>query len=326
MRERPLGARERDDRSTGDLLMDVARRFYVDGESQVAIARTLGMDPSTVSRYLKRARDEGIVHIEIRRPRRLREDLARELAAGFGLKRAVVAADGSESDAYANVALAAAAYLDGQLANGLRLGLSWGRMLAAVIRAMGSTTITDLELSLLHGGVGSVSDGIQGQELARHLASLHPGSRVQYLHVPLLVDSSDIREALLRDGTIKAALDAAGDVDLAVVGIGALDDGAPLVRYGHISAEDRRALVESGAVGDIATRFFDVQGKPVDVLDDRLLAVGWDALRRVPSLVAIASGTYKRDAIVGALRSGCVDVLVTDESTASAILRAPRAS
>jgi len=306
--------------------MEVARRFYIAGESQVTIARTLGIDASTVSRYLKRARDDGIVHVEIRRPRRLRDDLAGELASRFGLKRALVAAGESESEAYTNVALAAAEYIKGQLVNGLRLGLSWGRMLSAVIRAMGSTTITGLEISLLHGGVGSVSDGIQGHELARHLASLNVGSRVQYLHAPLLVDSPDIREAMLRDGTIKATLDAAGNVELALVGIGALDDSAPLVRYGHISAGDRAALLGAGAVGDIATRFFTIDGRPVHVLDDRLLAVDWDSLRRVPSLVAIASGPYKRDAIIGALSTGCVDVIVTDESTASAILRAAPAS
>lgn len=309
---------------TVDVLMDLAKRFYVDGQSQAAIARSLGLDPSTVSRYLKRARDEGIVHVQIRRPRSLREDLARELAAAFGLKRAVVAAGETDEVAYANVAVAAADYVDGQLANGMRLGLSWGRMLSAVIRAMGSSTVTGLDVALLHGGVGSAGDGVQGHELARALASQHQGSRVRYLHAPLLVDSADIREAMLRDGSIKAALDAAGEVSIALVGIGALDDSAPLVRYGHISDRDRRALLGAGAVGDMATRFFTADGSPVKVLDDRLLAVDWGRLREVPLVIAMASGEYKRDAIAGALRSGCVDVLVTDERTASAVLDANR--
>ena len=46
---------------TPDLLVDLATRFYVAGQSQVEIARALRLDASTVSRYLKRARDEGIV-------------------------------------------------------------------------------------------------------------------------------------------------------------------------------------------------------------------------------------------------------------------------
>lgn len=305
---------------TIDLLMELARRFYVDGQSQAAIARSLGIDPSTVSRYLKRARDDGIVHVQIRRPRSLHHDLARELAGAFGLKRALVAAGDDEDDAYSNVVLASADYVASQLANGVRLGLSWGRMLSAVIHAMGSGTVTDLDISLLHGGVGTAGGGIQGHELARYLASLHPGSRIHYLYAPLLVDSPDIKAAMLRDGSIKAALDSASRVELALVGIGALDDDAPLVRYGHVSGADRRALLDAGAVGDFATRFFTADGEPVRVLDDRLLAIELESLRAVPLVIAMASGIYKREAILGALRTGCIDVLAIDELTARGLL------
>lgn len=307
---------------TVDVLMDLAKRFYVDGQSQISIARSVGLDPSTVSRYLKRARDEGIVHVQIRRPRRIDEELERELAAVFRLKRAVIASVDSEDEAHNSAAGAAADYISGQLANRTRLGLSWGRMLSAVIHTMASGSVSELDISMLHGGVGSAGAGIQGHELARYLASLHPGSRVHYLHAPLLVDSPDIKEAMLRDGSIKAALDAAARVEIAVVGIGALDDEAPLVRYGHISKRDRRALLAAGAVGDVATRFFTPAGEPVHVLDDRLLAIERDRLRRVPLLIAIASGTYKDDAILGALKTGWIDVLATDELTARAVLRA----
>jgi DNA-binding transcriptional regulator LsrR (DeoR family) len=301
--------------------MDLAKRFYVDGQSQISIARTVGLDPSTVSRYLKRARDEGIVHVQIRRPRRIDEELERELAAAFGLKRAVIAPVGSAEEAHTGAAVAAAEYISGHLANGMRLGLSWGRMLSEVIHTMASSSVSALDISLLHGGVGSAGAGIQGHELARYLASLHPGSGVHYLHAPLLVDSPDIKEAMLRDGSIKAALDAAARIEIGVVGIGALDDEAPLVRYGHISKRDRRALLTAGAVGDTATRFFTQSGEPVRVLDDRLLAIGCDQLRRVPLVIAIASGTYKREAILGALNTGWIDVLATDELTAREILR-----
>jgi len=308
-------------RPTVDELMDLAKRFYVEGQSQVAIARSVGMDPSTVSRYLKRARDEGIVHVQIRRPLRTDEELERELAATFRLKRAVIATAGADGDATTEAAIAAADYVSSQLSNGMRLGLSWGRMLSAVIHAMASGSVAELEIALLHGGVGSAGAGIQGHELARYLASLHTGSRVHYLHAPLLVDSPDIKEAMLRDGSIKAALDAAARVEMAVVGIGALDAGAPLVRYGHISSRDRRGLLAAGAVGDVATRFFNHAGEPVHILDDRLLAIERERLRRVPLLVAVASGAYKRDAILGALRTGWIDVLATDDVTAREVLR-----
>ena len=304
-----------------DQLIDIATRFYLSGQSQIEIARSVGLDASTVSRYLKRARDEGIVRVEILRPRSLHGDLALELAHGFGLKRAIVVAGTSEPGAVQGVARAAADYVNSQLTNGMRLGLSWGRMLSAAIHMLPPGTVSDLDVSLLHGGVGSAGAGIQGVELARHIASLHPHSHVHYLHAPVLVDSPDIKDAMLRDGSIRSALESAASRDLALVGIGTLDESAPLIHYGHISRQDRKRLLAAGAVGDMCTRFFTPDGKPVHVLDDRLIAVEWDELQRIPLVVAMAAGVDKRDAILGALRSGCMNVLVTDESTARAVLK-----
>jgi DNA-binding transcriptional regulator LsrR (DeoR family) len=232
-----------------------------------------------------------------------------------------VVAGNSEPGAVQAVARAAADYVNSQLVNGMRLGLSSGRMLSAAIHMLPAGTVSDLDVSLLHGGVGSAGAGIQGVELARHIASLHPHSHVRYLHAPVLVDSPDIKDAMLRDGSIRSALESAASRDLALVGIGTLDESAPLIRYGHISPKDRKRLLAAGAVGDMCTRFFTQDGKPVDVLDDRLIAVEWDDLQRIPLVVAMAAGVYKRAAILGALRSGCVDVLVTDESTARAVLK-----
>ena len=74
MRQRQVGVPALDARAI-DTLTEVATRYYLRADSQTEIARDLGLDPSTVSRYLKRARDEGIVYVEIRPPRRPEVDL-----------------------------------------------------------------------------------------------------------------------------------------------------------------------------------------------------------------------------------------------------------
>ncbi len=300
-----------------DQLIDIATRFYVAGQSQIDIARSLGLDASTVSRYLKRARDEGVVRVDIQRPRARNDELALELSEYFHLKRAVVAVGGTG----AGVPRAAADYINSQLLNGMHLGLSWGRMLFAAIHAMPPGTATGLDVTMLHGGVGSAGSGIQGHELVRHLGSLHPRSRVHYLHAPVLVDSPDIKQAMLRDRSIKAALEAAASCQVALVGIGTLDESAPLIRDGHISRQDRDRLIKAGAVGDTCTRFFTPDGEPVHVLDDRLIAIEWDQLKRIPSVVAMAAGVEKRTAILGALRAGCISTFITDEQTAREVLQ-----
>ncbi len=307
------------DSSDIDFLVDLATRFYNHGHTQAQIARELQVDPSTVSRHLKRARDEGIVRIDIRRPRPLHLELGRTLAKRFALRRAVVVPN-DDGDINTAVATAGAEHLSSLLSNGTRLSLSFGRMPSAVIQALPAGIVADLDISLLLGGFGTSGAGIQGHELARHVASLYPGSQIHYLQAPLLVDSPDIKQAMLRDGSINAALEAASDSELALVGIGTLRDDAPLVRYGHLSADDREALRQAGAVGDICARFFTADGQPVTVLDDRIIAIEGRYLADIPTVIAVAAGAEKRRAIHGALCTGYVDILITDEATARDIV------
>src|SRR5215211_3607413 len=127
----------RSDGQAFDVLIDVATRHYLHGSSQIEIARDLSLDPSTISRYLKRARDEGIVRIEIVAPRRANAELARHLARELGLSRVLVAELQGERDDYLSAVASVAAQLTAdQLRRGTRIGVGWGETLAVVIRRL----------------------------------------------------------------------------------------------------------------------------------------------------------------------------------------------
>jgi deoxyribonucleoside regulator len=301
-----------------DQLIEVATQFYLHGRTQVEIARALGLDPSTVSRYLKRARDEGIVHVEIRPPRRRDLELGREIASRFHIPRAVVVP--KEADAEVTLASVAAEYVGTYLRSGMRLGVSWGKTVCSVVRQMQAGLVSDLILAQIAGGLDETAPGIQGHELVRHLAELYPNSRVQYLHAPAVVDSEAIRDAIASDRTVQASLTEAARSEVAIVGIGTLDADATLVRGGQLSREDLAQLVRAGAVGSLNTRFFDADGMPAGGLDSRTIAIGWGELRAIPTVIAVAAGAKKAAAIKGALRTGTVDVLITDEATAGLLL------
>lgn len=300
-----------------DLLTEVATRYYLRSESQIEIARALDLDPSTVSRYLRRARSEGIVHVEIRPPRRSDADLGRAVAERCGLQRVVVAREMSGPDGLASVA---AEYVDARLRRGLRLGVSWGRTLAEVVRHLRPGSVSGLSIAQLAGGVDDPRPGIQGHELVAELADRYPGSRVHYLHAPAIVGSVEVRRSLESDPIVRSALDAARRSEVALVGIGELTAGATLVRGRHVSTEDWQRLLDAGAVGNVNTRFFDRHGRPTGELEERTIAIEWQDLRAIPLVVAVAAGDEKIVAIRAALMTGAIDVLITDEVTAVRIL------
>lgn len=295
-----------------ELLTEIATRFYLHGDTQIQIASNMGLDPSTVSRYLKRARDEGIVRVEIRPPRRQNVDLGRTIAERYGLARVVVASAGCGSTRSALPAVAAD-YIGGLLRSGMRVGVGWGETLSSVVQVMEPSAVTGLTICQLAGGLSESVPGIQGHELVRQLAGLNPGSRVQYLHAPSIVDSSTIRAAIMSDSSVVTALATAAGSDLALVGIGPMDQDATLVRAGDLSPADVGHLLRLGAVGSMNARFYGAAGEPVTWLDDRTVGISWEELRAIQLVVAVAGGAPKVEAIRAALRTGCVTVLVTDE-------------
>jgi deoxyribonucleoside regulator len=295
-----------------ELLTEIATRFYLHGDTQIRIAGDMGLDPSTVSRYLKRARDEGIVRVEIRPPRRQDADLGRAIAERYGVSRVVVATAASGT-ARSTLPAVAADYLGGLLRSGMRVGVGWGETLSSVVQFMEPSAVSGLTICQLAGGLSESVPGIQGHELVRQLAGLYPDSRVQYLHAPSIVDSATIRAAIMSDSSVEAALAAAAASDLALVGIGPMADDATLIRAGDLSPADVKQLIGQGAVGSMNARFYDTAGRPVPLLDERTVGISWEELRAIPLVVAVAGGAHKAEAIRAALKTGCVTALVTDE-------------
>lgn len=318
MREKVVS---RSDAQSLDILIDVATRHYLHGCSQIEIARDLSLDPSTISRYLKRARDEGIVQIEIVAPRRANVEMGLVLARQLGLGRVIVAELRDErDDAMTAAASAAAQFTADQLRRGTRIGIVWGETLAAVARHLEPGVVEELQVAQLAGGLADARPGIQGHELVRQITELYPMSRATYLHAPSIVDSEAICQAFLTDRSVQAALAVAAQSDVALVGIGNMEPDATLLKTSHLSDAERESLLAQGAVGSMNARFYNATGRPVGRLDGRTVAIDWDDLATIPTVIAVAAGEAKVEAIQGAARTGCIDVLVIDERTAAALV------
>jgi DNA-binding transcriptional regulator LsrR (DeoR family) len=75
------------------------------------------------------------------------------------------------------------------------------------------------------------------------------------------------------------------------------------------------------AVGDVCSRFYDRNGDEIEFEgSDRLIAVELEALHHIPVTIAVAVGKDKVESIIAGARGGYFNQLVTDPSTAMAIL------
>jgi len=308
--------------------------YYRQAKSQKDIARALGVSAATVSRLLKRAYDDGFVRVELDLPRMA--ELEAALVERYSLRDAVVVATGGRGDVKEELGAAAAAYFEKIAANGMRVGLSCGFTLYQTIRQLRERRFRDLALYPLSGESTLRQVDLFPNTLVGMMAAKYrPHVQAYALPVHHLLSLGEIereRRRLLRDPEIRTIYDAAQNVDIALVGIGLIGEQTQgfcsLAESYGVSVGRLRQL---GVVGEINYQPFDREGRLVDrpelrVLMRRIVSVGSDRLQALSrgadrSVVAIAGGRAKLEAVRGALAGRFMNVLVTDEDVATALVR-----
>ena len=80
-------------------------------------------------------------------------------------------------------------------------------------------------------------------------------------------------------------------------------------------------LLAANAVGDLLFNFFDADGRVVNhPINERVLSMPLDKLRKVPRRVMISGGNDKVTALHAGLKLAAANVLITNEETAKALL------
>jgi DNA-binding transcriptional regulator LsrR (DeoR family) len=307
------------------LMAKVARLYYVRGLRQADITSQLGIHQSTVSRVLRRAEREGIVRITFTAPTGLNTELEDALQSAFGLRDAIVVDSIDDEDQLVkDLGAASAFYLETTLRPTDVVGISsWSAALLAMVesmhpnpRAAGASVVQIL------GGIGNPGAEAHATQLTQRLAQLLSGTPT-LLPAPGVVGSAEARRVLLKDPFVRAAVELFKSVTVALVGIGAVEPSKLLATSGNVfSSQELRLLSRRGAVGDICLRFFDAEGDGVETpLDERVISMDLDGLRRVPRVVGIAGGRRKTAAVRGALAGRRINVLITDRATAERLLK-----
>jgi DNA-binding transcriptional regulator LsrR (DeoR family) len=306
------------------LMTKVARLYYVDRLRQTEIADQLDISQATISRLIKRAQDEQIVRINISAPAGTFADLERELESVYGLKEAIVVESlPNEKQIMRDLGSAAAYYLDTTLKPNEVIGISsWSSTLLATVNAM--TPITKpigAQVIQILGGVGNPTAESDAVYIVSRLAALVQGQSI-LLPVPAVVGAQDTRQLYLQDPFVCETIERFDSVTLALVGIGGVEPSDLLASSGNVfSSQERESLRSLGAVGDVCLRFFDADGAPIQTpLNDRVIGMELEQLRKVKRSVGIAGGAQKLAAIRGAVRGALINVLITDSFTAQALI------
>ncbi len=206
----------------------------------------------------------GIVDIHIEAPPWLHLDLEASLREAFGLTDVIVAPPHEDARSRREgVARYAARYLERRLRNGSTVAVSHGRDTGEVPRFFRPGRHIDVTFASAMGGSPRVDTPTNPNEICQALAT-RCGGRALDLYAPAYVESAEMRDRLLAQEAVAHTLGQAARADVALVGIGGMDDDCTMVRSGCLSLEEIARLRDQGAVGDVLGNYVDF-GRPGDL-------------------------------------------------------------
>lgn len=313
------------------LIVKAAYLYYIENKSQNDIAIQLKISITTVHRLLKKAKEEKIVEFVIRDPYveciRLEADLKRE----FGLKDVVIAPcpfcdgaeDGDEENVKKLVALEGARYLQRIIKENDVLGITWGSTMYHLINYLNPAQKVHADFVTLHGSIAFCESELDVRTLVTKIAKAFSGANY-LLFTEALMSSKKVADIIKKERNIQKVYDKFNKINISISGTGSFypEMKSVLGKPEFMTAEELEELQAQNVAGDIALRFFDINGKECETqLVDRTIAIDFEQFKNIETKITIASGAYKVHTVLSALKGKLIDVLIIDYKLGEELLK-----
>lgn len=292
-----------------NLMIKIAWYYYMENLTQQAIADQLGISRMRVIKLLEKARQTGVVQFRISSSFDKRHSLETKLMERYHLKDCyIVPTNPDASGVNDTIAKAASIYISNHVTDNCYINFGYGDTSSRTIEYLAKNLETSASFVSLTGGVGYYLPNSESNIF---------NAKLYLIPAPLIMSSKEMADSLKEESSVKEVSNMIQLASMTIVGIGAMDNDATIVKSSNLSHNDFLLLNMKGAVGDIICHFIDKDGNLVDTdIDSRLVSVSLDKLNQLENVIGVAAGKHKVSAITSALKGGYLDILITDESTA----------
>lgn len=310
------------DRGNIQLLLEVARLYYVQGLNQAAIAKEIGYSRPTVSRLLSEARQRRMVKIRIEHPLEQAFELERQLARRFRLKTVAVAQSPERTPAEAVGEVAASVIAEAGNSHTI-LALSNGTSVASVVAAMPRRQWQYSNVVQMVGPSGAGGNRPRGLP-----GAVQTNGQAAGWNLPAHAGApgTGVRRHGPGDEAGGAGADDPGTRGPLGHRAGRGGGGrAPWIPGGDPGtvdhSRDRPGRAPQGAVAHMCGHYFNARGEHVkDRMCERIISMSPERLAGIDLALLVAWGVAKVPALHASLRTGFVSALATDEETARLLL------
>ncbi|MDG3043841.1 sugar-binding domain-containing protein [Bacillus sp. B6(2022)] len=177
---------------------------------------------------------------------------------------------------------------DGQV-----IGFSSGTTLHEMAKALTSVQhFPSVTFVPLVGGVGNEDVDIHANYIIGRCSEALK-SKCEFLHVPVMLDTKEAKDVLIRQPSIKKVIELGESSNIAVVGIGGVPQHSTMVKS-YMTSGEEDILQAKDVVGDICYNFIDHKGEVYPhPWNDRVMGISPLKLKEIPLVIGVAGGEEK---------------------------------
>lgn len=307
-------------------ILKTARYYYEEKLTQQEISRKMNLSRPTISNFLKEAKKMGIVQINVVDIKNQQHilDMEENLIKYFNLKDVKIFEynKNDDLDLKKKLGRVAADYFENNiLKSNIKIGIAWGYTLNYMVNNLKKdNSIEGLEVVSILGGSGNLKSEVNANNLCRRIVNKYNGEDY-FLYAPVIANNKDARETIKLNYDIKEILEKGKYVDVVLAGIGKPIGISLLLETGYFKENEIQELKDHNAIGDICASFFDEKGNLCDTeINEKVVGLNIKDLKNIETVIGIAGGDEKVKSILGSLRGGFINTLITDSITAEKII------
>lgn len=311
-----------------DELVRTSWYYYEWGMTQEEISQKLGISRAKVQRSLSEARKQGLVKTVIDAPKGLILETEDKLVENFPLTDAIVVPEISvQAENYDqlqdSLGLAAAGLLKRFLTKGEIqeiLAIGWGTTLTPIPKHLPHQS--SKESLKVVAALGHMTSGNSGLNPYGAVSEMANKLSADYHNIlcPAIVTTQEKAKQFKTQRQIRKPLQMAKKADVVIISVGRFVKDNPLFSLRSTRHKNFEQLQSKGAVGDILVNFFNPYGEILESeISQRAIGLKPDDLEE-PTVVAVSGGKRKIAAIKGALRTGLIDIIITDEKVGNNLI------
>lgn len=285
--------------------------YYIEDMTQQAIADQLGISRMRVIKLLEKGRAKKLIQFKIRADAYQQTEVTNQLQERYSLKE-IVLVPSISTNINETIARATAMYLGDHITDGTFINVGFGDTMARTLRNLDLPEKSNISFVSLTGGVKHYTTS-SNSAISNLTSYIVPA--------PFIASTAEMASAIREEPSVKDVLNLARLASYTIIGVGGVTEKATVVKEGNLTANDLLRFKAESAVGDILGYFIDKDGRVLNgSIHERLISTTPAVLATFPNVIAAAGGAEKVQAIDAALKTGCINILITDEDTAKAVL------